>query len=101
MTHKRLIKVLEAARANGIKLNKHKCKIARCQIKYMGHIITEKGISVDPEKIKAIVSMPSPHNKNDVQRILGVLNYVRRFLPNFSTDTTIIRDLLKKNIEFK
>lgn len=97
----RLNKVLETAMCNNIKLNREKCKIAQREIKYMGHIISGNGVRADPDKIKAICEMPAPQNKQDLQRILGVLNYVGKFLPNFSTDTTIIRELLKKNSVFK
>lgn len=86
---------------NNITLNREKCKRAQTEIKYMGHIISENRVRADPDKIKAICEMPAPQNKQDVQRILGVLNDVGRFLPNFSIDTTIIRELLKKNSVFK
>lgn len=97
----RLRKVLETAKRNGIKLNKEKCKFALKEIKYMGHIITDKGVRPDNSKIEAILKMPSPKSKLDVQRILGVLNYINKFIPNFSTDTSVIRELLKKDSEFR
>lgn len=98
---KTLNKVLEIAKANGITFNLNKCKFAQKEIKYMGHIISERGVSPNYDTIKAVREMPSPTSKESVQRILGVLNYVNKFIPNFSHDTAPLRDLLKKNSEFR
>lgn len=66
----------------------------------MGHIISGEGVHVDTEKITAITRMPRTENKG-VQRILGILNYLSKFIPNFSTDTSVIRKLIKKDTVFK
>lgn len=97
----RLKQVLYIAKANGVTFNLSKCKFAQKEIKYMGHIISENGISPNYNIVKAIKEMPTPSCKEDVQRILGVFNYVNKFIKKFSDETAPLRDLLKKNTEFR
>lgn len=97
----RLKKVLQLAREKNIKLNLQKCKFGKTEVKYLGHIISSEGIRPDETKITAIMNMPHPTNKHDVQRLLGLLTYVSKFVNNFSVKTTILRQLLRKNIVFE
>ena len=63
----------------------------------MGHKISEKGISPDPEKVKAIKDMPFPSSKQDLQRFLGMITYLNELIPQFSEETHLLRELLKKD----
>jgi len=47
----------------------------------MGHLLTLEGVKADPDKVKAIVDMPLPHDVTSVQRLLGFVNYYRDFCP--------------------
>ena len=47
----------------------------KVKIHYLGHIISKKGISVDPEKIEAIMNWPSPRNVIDVRSFMGLSGY--------------------------
>eukprot|EP00731_Ephydatia_muelleri_P007982 Em0004g320a len=62
--------------------------------------IRAEGISPDPEKVKAINQMPPPEDKKGVERLLGFLNYVAKFIPDLSSITQPIRELLKKECPF-
>lgn len=95
-----LEKVLEIASRNNVKFNLNKCQFRIKEIKFMGHIINDSGVAVDPERVKAIEDFPEPKSKKDVQRLLGVINYVNKYIPNFSEETKPLRDLLKKEIFF-
>ena len=94
----RLLKVLERARAQNLKLNKDKCHIKQHKISYVGHILTKDGLKLDPKKTKAITEMPSPRNKEELQRFLGMLTYLTKFIPNFSQVASPLRTLLEKSI---
>jgi hypothetical protein len=48
------------------------------QIHYLGHIISEEGISMDPEKIEAIMNWPTPKNVIDVRYFMGLVGYYRK-----------------------
>ena len=61
-----------------------KCDIYRDRIQYLGHIISEEGISVDPENIEAIMNWPTPRNVTDVRSFMELVGYYRRFIEGFS-----------------
>ena len=92
-----LTKVFERARERNIKFNKNKIQFKVSEVKYLGHIIGKTGTRPDPEKIDAIQEMPTPTNKQELQRFLGLVNYVGKFIPNLSQITTPLRNLLEKN----
>ena len=76
-------------------LNKgKKCRFGSSKVVYLGHIISAEGISPDPEKVKAINQMPLPEDKKGVERLLGFLNYVAKFIHDLSSITQPIRELL-------
>ena len=80
-----LKKVLKIIQARGMKLNKEKCVFGQSQIPFLGHVIGAEGIHIDEGKVKAILSLPSPKNVKDLRRLLGMVNYLTRFLPQVQT----------------
>ncbi|UYV77712.1 K02A2.6-like, partial [Cordylochernes scorpioides] len=62
-----------------------------------GHIVTTEGIKIDPEKVRAIGEIKSPSNKQELQRLLGMVQYLSRFIPNLAEKTKNMRLLLKKD----
>ena len=95
-----LQQALERCKNSGIKLNTKKCKYKVKEVKYLGHIITSEGIKIDNEKVRAIKQMPKPTDKKAVQRLLGAVNQMSKFVPNLATITHPIRQLLNKNVIF-
>ena len=93
--------VLERARANSIKFNLHKIQPKKSEVTYMGNIIGNGVVKPDYEKVRAIVEMPAPTCKKDIQRLLGMLNYLSQYIPNMSTITVPLRNLLKKDVLFE
>ena len=71
------------------------------EIEYLGHIISEEGISVDPERIEAIMNWPTPRNVTDVRSFLGLAGYYRRFIEGLSKVAHPINSLQKKLIKFE
>ena len=67
----------------------------------MGNIIGNGVVKPDYEKVRAIVEMPAPTCKKDIQRLLGMLNYLSQYIPNMSTITVPLRNLLKKDVPFE
>ena len=96
----RLKAALQRSREAGVKLNDTKCKFGLQEVTYLGRVISVDGIKPDPEKIKDILDMPSLTDKTGVHRILGMINFLAKFIPNMSTLTTPLRALLVKDTEF-
>ena len=63
----------------------------------MGHVLTSAGVRPDEEKVHAMLELPTPQSRLELQRVLGVVNYLGWFIPNMSTITTPLRQLLKKD----
>ena len=97
---KRLRKVLNRCYAINLTLNEKKCQFNKEEITYLGHKLTQKGVQPDQEKIKAIAAMPPPEDKKGVERLLGTVSYMAKFIPNLSTISEPIRKLLKKEVQF-
>ena len=71
------------------------------RIQYLGHIISEEGISMDTEKIEAIMNWPNPRNVTDVRSFMGLVGYYRRFIEGFSKVAHAITSLQKKGMKFE
>ena len=92
--------LLERARERNLKLNKKKLKLRLQEVPYMGHLLTNKGMLPDPTKIQAVQEMKRPENKKAVQRLLGVVNYLSRYLPKLSDAAEPLRRLTEKESIF-
>ncbi|KAL7849545.1 hypothetical protein SRHO_G00211680 [Serrasalmus rhombeus] len=89
----RLRQVLERSRVKNFRLNKEKCKIGLEEIKYLGHILSKDGLKPVPSKIEAIRKMPTPECKKDVERFLGMVTFLAKFIPNMSQHTEPLCEL--------
>ena len=96
----RLRDVLTRIRSSGLKLNQSKCVFAAESLTFLGHTLSADGVKPDFLKVEAIVNMPLPESKGDLQRFLGMVNYLAKFVPNLSQITIPLRDLLKKDVHF-
>ena len=83
-------------------MNPLKCAFGVSAGKFLGFIIHEKGIEIDPKRIEAMKKVEAPACKKDLQKFLGKVNYLRRFISNLSGKiyafTPILR--LKNEVEF-
>ena len=77
--------VLDRLRAVGLKLKPSKCVLFQKEIHYLGHLVSEHGISPMPDKIQAIKDWPMPHCIRDVRAFFGLASYYRRFVKRFAT----------------
>ena len=81
---------------NGVTLNFDKCEFAKSGITYLGQVVSADGIRADPPKVRAIKQMQQPKHVGDIRRFLGMANQLAKFIPNMSTVTQPLRDLLQK-----
>ena len=93
---------LERMRHYGLKMNPLKCDFGVSAGKFLGFIIHEKGIEIDPKRIEAMKKVEAPACKKDLQKFLGKVNFLRRCISNLSGKieafTPILR--LKNEAEF-
>jgi hypothetical protein len=96
--HVRLI--LERIRQVGLSLKPTKCEFYTHKTEYLGYIIVPEGISMDPEKVKAVKEWQRPTTVKGIQSFLGFANFYRRFICDFSKITTPLTKLIQKDTPF-
>ena len=87
---------LHIAMKEGLRFNSSKCVIKVQLMSFFGRLYTSHGLLADPKKIEDITLMPVPQDKPDLQRFLGMVNFIAPHLPNLSQLTAPFRDLPKK-----
>ena len=96
-----LNKVIDKLLAAGLIINLDKSYFCKPEVKYLGFIVNSEGLQVDNDKIAAILDYPAPKNVTQVKRLVGMLAWYQKFLPNYSTVIGPINNLLKKNVKFE
>lgn len=97
---KKLLTLLERCREKEVKLNKEKFKLRMTEIPYVGHVLTRDGLKPDPSKIDAIKDMSRPTDVKGVQRLVGLANYLTRFLKKLADICEPLRQLTRKDAEW-
>ncbi|KAK1439957.1 hypothetical protein QVD17_05782 [Tagetes erecta] len=71
------------------------------EVQFLGHIVSEKGIQVDPTKIEAVKRWEAPKTPTEIRQFLGLAGYYRRFIENFSKIARPLTTLTQKKIKFE
>ena len=99
--HKKKVEAfLIRCKERNLKLNGKKCKIGCKETKFLGHIVSEKGISPDPEKVKKVQDMLPPENVSQLSTFLGLVNYYRSWIRNCAARQRHLTKLMHKDTEF-
>ena len=94
------VKFLERCKERGVKLNMDKLHLRHTEVPFIGHVATDQGLRIDPAKVRAIIEMPAPTDKAEVQRLLGLAQYLNKFLPRLSKITRPLRELTQTNTQW-
>ena len=97
----RLRKVFDRIRAANLTLKPTKCCFGKKEIKFLGHLITENGVSPLPDKIQTIMEVQQPKTVKQVRAFLGLVGYYRKFIKGFSQVASPLNELTKKDAVFK
>jgi hypothetical protein len=93
--------VLQKLRLNQLYAKLSKCEFWLKKVSFLGHIISEGGISIDPSKVKSVLSWNTPRNVSDIRSFLGLAGYYRRFIEGFSKIVKLMTELLEKGKTFE
>eukprot|EP00253_Pinus_taeda_P015748 PITA_15748 len=88
--------VLRKLQQNKLLINLKKCTFFQRELVYLGFVIAENELKMDPEKVTAIVSLPSPKSLFEVRSFHGLASFYRKFIRNFSDICTPMLDTIKK-----
>lgn len=80
-----------------LKLNPNKCVFGIFSGKLLSFIVSQRGIEVDPDKMKVIQEMQPPKNQTEIRGFLGRLNYIGRFISQLTTKCDLLFKLLRKD----
>ena len=98
--NERLEQVLMRIKEAGLKLAPEKCHFLQTEIHYLGHVITENGVALDPDKIKCIQAWELPMCKKEMQTFLGFCNYYRRFINGYAKLSEKLSSMIKNENKF-
>ena len=97
---KALQAVFERFSTAGLSLNKTKCEFNKNSLTFFGFIFSDKGISPDPRKVRAIQDAKPPTSTQGVRSFLGMATYCAKFIQSFSDISQPLRELTKKDVLF-
>lgn len=89
-----LAKVLQRLRECKLKLAGEKCYFLQERVKFLGHVVSSKGIETDPDKIEKVRNWPRPSNADELRSFVAFAGYYRRFVKDFSKVTKPLTDLM-------
>ncbi|KAK2547391.1 Retrovirus-related Pol polyprotein from transposon opus [Acropora cervicornis] len=89
-----LHKTLQIIKESGLKLNKTSVSSGKA---HFGHVLSADGVSPDPGKVKSIGELPAPTNVPELRRVIGMINYLGRFIPNLAAEIHPMTELLKSD----
>uniref|UniRef100_A0A2N9H8N1 Uncharacterized protein n=1 Tax=Fagus sylvatica TaxID=28930 RepID=A0A2N9H8N1_FAGSY len=95
-----LRKVFDRCRLYKLKMNPLKCAFGVSAGKFLGFLVHNRGIDVDPAKASAIATMKAPTSHKELKSFLGRLSYIRRFIPGLAAVTAVFAPLMKKGVPF-
>lgn len=98
---KRLEKVLETLKENGLTLNKEKCSYRMTELQFMGFLLSERGIGPTSAKVDAVKKAEAPKSASEVRSFLGLVNFNARFINDLATKSEPLRRLTRKGTPFK
>ena len=97
---KHVQQVLQKLKDNKFFINLKKCQFMNDAVEFLGHEITQEGLKPAMGRVRCIREWPTPTNASELRSFLGLSNYYRKFIPNFSKEAASLWDLTSTNNEF-
>ena len=96
-----LRKTFDAAMKAGIKLKASKCHFCYPEIEFVGHLVSEEGIRMMPEKVERVQAWPVPKNQTELKGFLGLAGYYRRLIKDFASIAVPLNKMTSKKIPYQ
>ena len=93
--------VFDRLRQANLQLKVSKCKLMQKEVVFLGHGVSEQGISCDPDKTSCIREWPQPRDKTEIKAFMGLASYYRKMVPHFAEIALPLTRLTRKNAIFK
>jgi hypothetical protein len=92
--------VLQKLREHKLYAKRSKCEFWLREVSFLGHVVSNGGIAMDPSKVKDVLNWKPPTTVFEIRSFLGLAGYYRRFIEGFSKLAKPMTALLKKNTKF-
>lgn len=92
--------VLKRLRKHNLKLKPAKCVFGVTQVNFLGHVISPKGVEIDPRRIQSVQGFPIPKDTSDVRSFHGLCSYNRKFIRGFADIAKPLTPLMGKPSDF-
>jgi hypothetical protein len=89
--------VLKVLKTHGLVANQKKCQFGQQSVDYLGHVISMKGVAVDPSKVESVKRWPVPKNVKGVRGFLGLTGYYRKFIQDYGKVARPLTEFTKKD----
>ncbi|KAK3931703.1 Transposon Tf2-8 polyprotein [Frankliniella fusca] len=94
-------KVIQKAKEVNAKFNATKLQFKKSSVKFMGQIISSKGMSINPKDVEAKMALKPPKNRDELYKLRGTINYVRRYVPEMARLMKPLDELTKQSVEYQ
>ncbi|CAB0029249.1 unnamed protein product, partial [Trichogramma brassicae] len=91
----KMLRLMGRLKSANLTVRPDKCHFLKNTVTYLGHIISEKGVEPDPNKVSAVSNFPRPKNRKNIKQFLGLAGYYRRFVKDFAKIAKPLTSLLK------
>ena len=96
-----LEKIFKKLREYRLKMKRDNCNFFKKHLQYLGHLVSEEGFKLLPEKIKSIKNMPPPKTAKEVKQFLGLAGYYCKFVPRFADLSRPLTNLSRQSVGFE
>ena len=96
----RLHETLRRLHSAGLTINMDKCAFGVSKMTFFGYSVSNKGVDIEDQKVKAIREAREPESASEVRSFLGLVNFVARFIPDLSTTAEPLRQLTRHDVPF-
>jgi len=93
--------VLKRLEENNLFVKPEKCKWKVREVEFLGVVISPRGVEMQKKKVEGVLNWPAPQNIKEVQKILDLTNYYRRFIKDFARLAALLHMLVRKKQKWK